>query len=277
MNVEQARVQWEKAAPGWAKWENVISDGAYLATDKMLEMAHVSNGKRVLDLASGAGSQTLIAAERVGPDGHVVANDISPTMLNHVKQNAESKGFSNVSTLLGAVQELEIAPSSFDSVICRLGLMLFPNPGSVLANISKALKPNGKIGVVVLSTPDVNPFFVQPMQILLRHAGKTPPSGAPGLFSLAAPGILEKLFEDNGFTNAAVHKQTIHFKMPAAEETLLMIQEAFGAYRAVISDSPASVQKAAWAEVLDYLKSLGNGQGIEAPSEVLVGSAQKVD
>ena len=90
-------------------------------------------------------------------------------------------------------------------------------------------------------------------------------------------GVLKMLFKGNGSTNAAKHKQTTHFKMPAASELLAMIQEAFGAYRAVISDSPASVQKAAWAEVFDYLKSLGNGQGIEAPSEVLVGAAQKVD
>ncbi|MDH5379666.1 MAG: methyltransferase domain-containing protein [Cyclobacteriaceae bacterium] len=275
MNINEARIQWENAAPGWAKWEDVISNGATLITDQMLKMVDATPGNRILDLASGAGSQTLIAAERVSPEGHVVANDISQTMLNHVIQNAKSKGIKNVSTLLGAVQELDIEPDSFDSAICRFALMLFANPGIALSNVRQVLKPNGKMGVIVFSTPEENPFFVKPMQILLRNAGKTPPSGAPGLFSLGVPEILEKLFTESGFVNVEINKQNIHFKLPPAEESLVMIQEAFGAYRAVISDSPEHVQRTAWAEVLDYLKSLETSQGISAPAEVLVASAQK--
>ena len=90
MNINEASQQWEKAAPGWAKWEDIITNGAELVTDKMLEMADISLGNRVLDLASGAGNQTLIAAKRVGPNGHVVANDISPTMLYLLIINQQS-------------------------------------------------------------------------------------------------------------------------------------------------------------------------------------------
>jgi len=149
--MNEASQQWEKAAPGWAKWEDIINNGAGLVTDKMLEMADISLGNRVLDLASGAGNQTLIAAKRVGPNGHVVANDISPTMLHHVKKNSANSGVSNVSTLLGAVQELDFTPNTFDAVICHFALMLFENPGIVLSNVFDVLKPNGKIGVIVFS------------------------------------------------------------------------------------------------------------------------------
>ena len=275
MNINEARIQWENAAPGWAKWEDVLSQGVSLVTETMLKMAGIIPGHRVLDLASGAGSQTLLAAERVGPGGFVIANDISQTMLNHVDQNAKYKGFSNVSTLLGAVQELNIELNSFDSAICRFALMLFANPGVALSNVYKVLKPKGKIGVIVFSTPEENPFFVRPMQILLRHAGKTPPIGAPGLFSLGNSEVLEKLFAGSGFTNIEINKQSVLLQLPPAKDSMTMIQEAFGAYRAVISDCQEDVQNAAWAEVLDYLQSLDTGKGIEAPSEVLVASAQK--
>lgn len=275
MKTDEARIQWEKAAPGWAKWEDVVSRSALSATDMMLDMADVTQGKRVLDLASGAGNQTLSAAHRVSPSGHIVANDISKTMLHHVEQNSASAGLSNVSTLLGAVQDLEIPPNSFDAVICRFALMLFAEPAIVLANVHHALKPGGKIGVVVFSTPQSNLFFVRPMQILLRHAGKTPPPGGPGLFSLGAPGVLENLFAEGGFINIESRYLNLTLQMPSATQTLTMIQEAFGAYRAVIGDSPESVQKAAWAEVLEYLKSIDTGNGIEAPFEALIGSAQK--
>ena len=75
--------------------------------------------------------------------------------------------------------------------------------------------------------------------------------------------------------NVEICYLNVVFQMPSATRTLTMIQEAFGAYRAVIGDSPESVQRAAWNEVLDYLKSIETNNGIEAPAEVIVGSAQK--
>lgn len=275
MKTNEARSQWEKAAPGWAKWEDVLAKWVLPATNTMLEMADVDAGKRVLDLASGAGSQTLSAAQRVGPAGHIVANDISETMLHHVEQNATSVGLSNISTLLGPVQELELQANSFDAVICRFALMLFTEQAKVLSTVHRALKPGGKISVVVFSTPQANLFFVKPMQILLQHAGKTPPPGAPGLFSLGAPGVLEQLFKDNGFMNIECRDLALTIQMPMAEQMLEMMQEAFGAYRAVISESPESVQVAAWAEVLEFFRSMETEKGIESSVEVLIGSAQK--
>jgi ubiquinone/menaquinone biosynthesis C-methylase UbiE len=275
MDTNEAHAQWEKAAPGWAKWEDVISKAAGLATETMLEMADVILGKHILDLASGAGSQTLAAAHKVGSNGHVIANDISKTMLLHVEKNAAAAGISNISTLMGAVQDLEIAPNSFDAVICRFALMLFAEPAKALFNVQQALKPEGKIAVVVFSTPQANHFFVRPMQILLQHAGKTPLPDTPGLFSLGAPGILERLLKDTGFINIETRILNLTFLMPSANQTLIMVQEAFGAYRAVIGDSPEAVQAAAWAEVLEYFKSIETRNKIEAPAEVLVSSAQK--
>ena len=275
MNTDEARKQWELAAPGWAKWEDVFSSAVVSVTNMMLDTAGVTKGKHVLDLASGAGNQSIAAAQRVGPSGHVVANDISKTMLHHVDQNATAANLSNISTLLGAVQDLEIAPNTFDAVICRFALMLFAEPAIVLAKARQVLKPNGKIGVAVLSTPQANPFFVKPMQILLHHAGKSPSPGGPGLFALGAPSALKNLFEVNHFVNVEICYLNLAFQMPSATQTLMMIQEAFGAYRAVIDDSPESVQRAAWNEVLEYLKSIETNNGIEAPAEVIVGSAQK--
>lgn len=82
--------QWEAAAPGWARWEATVASWMEPATEVMLDMAGISAGGHVLDLASGAGSQTLQAARRVGPRGHVVASDIAETMLQHVRENARA-------------------------------------------------------------------------------------------------------------------------------------------------------------------------------------------
>ena len=72
------RNTWEKAAPGWAKWERELSAGLSAATDTLINMAGIRPGMRVLDLACGAGSQTIHVAKRVGPSGSVVPATYRP-------------------------------------------------------------------------------------------------------------------------------------------------------------------------------------------------------
>lgn len=276
MQKADIRKQWEGAAPGWAKWEATVATWMEPATTAMLAMANVNPGARVLDLASGAGSQTLSAARRVGPLGHVVASDISETMLQHVQQNARAAGLDNVSTLAGAAEALVVAEQSFEAVICRLGLMLFVEPAKALAAARRALKPGGKIAVVVFTTPAANPFMAKPMHILLRHAGKAPPSpGQPGIFSLGASGAIERLFTDSAFVGVEQRTFTVPLRMPSATQALEMMREAFGAYRAVVSDTPEAVRIAAWQEVTEVLKTFETTRGFEAPAEVLVAAGTK--
>ena len=157
------------------------------ATEALLTLARVEAGSRVLDLASGAGSQTLRAARRVGTRGHVVASDISDMMLHHVRETARASGLANVTTIATAAEDLDVAAHSFDAVICRLGLMLFAEPARALVAVRRALRPGGKLAAVVFTTPGTNPFMAEPMRILLRHAGKTPPAPGNREFSRSAP------------------------------------------------------------------------------------------
>jgi ubiquinone/menaquinone biosynthesis C-methylase UbiE len=276
MQSADIRTQWEGAAPGWARWEATIATWMEPATEAMLAMAGVDAGARVLDLASGAGSQTLRAAEAVGAQGQVVASDIADTMLRHVQENARAAGRRNVTTLAGAAEDLDVEPESFDAVICRLGLMLFRDPPKALRAVRRALRPRGRLAVVVFTTPAANPFMARPMQTLLRHAGKTPPApGQPGIFALGAPGVLERLFADSGFATVEQRTMGLALRMPSAAHALAMMQEAFGAYRAVVSDRPEAVQVAAWAEVAETLETFETATGFVAPAEVLVAAAAK--
>jgi SAM-dependent methyltransferase len=239
------------------------------ATEAMLAMAGVDVGARVLDLASGAGSQALRAAQRVGAQWHIVASDIADTMLHYVQENARAAGLTNVTTLAGAAEDLDVAAESFDAAICRLGLMPFRDP-------ARALRPRGKVAVVVCTTPAANPFLAQPMQILLRHAGKTPPApGQPGIFALWAPGVLARLLADSGFVGVEQRTVALALRMPSAAQALAMMQEAFGAYRAVVSDCPEAVRVAAWAEVAEMLRIFETATGFAAPAEVLVAAGIK--
>jgi hypothetical protein len=137
------------------------------------------------------------------------------------------------------------------------------------------MRPDAKVAVVVFTTPATNPFMAKPMQILLRHAGRTPPSGQPGVFSLGATAVLEHLLARSGFIDVEQRTIDVPLRMPLAADALTMMQEAFGAYRAVVSDSPEAVQAAAWAEVAETLKTFETVAGFVGPAEVLVAAGVK--
>jgi ubiquinone/menaquinone biosynthesis C-methylase UbiE len=103
----------------------------------MLEMADVRPGKRVLDVAAGAGDQTLDIAKRVGPAGYVLAADLSPCILEFCRENALGAGHDNVDTLTADGETLQVEDASFDAAICRLGLM-FLDPGEGLRAHSRS-------------------------------------------------------------------------------------------------------------------------------------------
>ena len=276
MEREQIRKQWEAAAPGWAKWEATLADWFGPATEAMLDLAGVAAGARVLDVASGAGSQTLAAARRVGRSGQVVASDISETMLQHVRENAQAAGLENIATLAGAAEELDLPAESFDAVICRLGLMLFAEPAKALDAVRRALKHGGRVAVVVFTLSAANAFMARPMQVLLRHAGREPPgANQPGIFALGAPGACARLLAGSGFVDVEQRALALALRMPSAAPVLTMMQEAFGAYRAVLSECSEAVRAAAWAEVAQTIRIFETGAGFEAPAEVWVAAGSK--
>jgi ubiquinone/menaquinone biosynthesis C-methylase UbiE len=272
----ELRKTWESAAPGWARWEDVFAEGLADIAATMLDMAGIHADMRVLDLACGAGSQTLRTAERVGPRGHVVASDISATMLAHVREAAARRGLGNIETLECAAEDLPPTARMFDAAICRLGLMLFPAPKQALTAVQSVLKPKARFSAVVFTTPAANPFMAKPMQILLRHAAKAPPTaGKPGIFALGGPGVFEALLSDSGLAEVETRVVRAPVRLASATEALSMMQQAFGAYRAVVADLSSDARAAAWSEVGECLKQFEDRAGFHAEFEFVIGAAMK--
>jgi ubiquinone/menaquinone biosynthesis C-methylase UbiE len=274
--ASELRNTWEAAAPGWAKWEHAFATGFAEATDALIDMAGIHPGMRVLDIACGAGSQSIQAAKRVGSTGSVVASDISATMLEHIRQNAARAGLKNIETLECAADELPRALPPFDAAICRMGLMLFPSPPKALEAVRQVLKPGARFAALVFTTPANNPLLAQPMPILLRHAGKPAPApGAPGIFALGANGILERLMKDNGFADIETKIVRARITLPSARDAVNLMQEAAGAYRAVVADLGAEAKARAWDEVYECLRQFDSGNGFATELEAIIGSGAK--
>jgi SAM-dependent methyltransferase len=110
-------------------------------------------------VAAGAGGQTLAAARRAGPDGHVLATDISGNILAFAERSAREAGLRNVETRVVDGEELDVPPGAFDAVISRVGFIYFPDQHAAFAGMRRALRPGGRLAGIVYSTPDANPFF----------------------------------------------------------------------------------------------------------------------
>src|SRR5262245_16302822 len=277
-NTSQSELRntWESAAPGWAKWEQAFSADLYAATDALIDMARIRSGMRVLDLACGAGTQTIQAAERVGPNGSVVAVDISPTMLEHVRRSAVEADLRTIETLECAAEDLKETQAPFDASICRLGLMLFPSPHGALNAVQPVLKPGARFAALVFTTPANNPFMAQPMSILLRHAGKSPPApGQPGIFALGGDGVLERLMRDGGLGDVKTKITRAPLVLPGASDALQLMQEAAGAYRAVVADLGDAERSRAWGEVHECLRQFEASGGFRTELELIIASGAR--
>src|SRR3954447_22122329 len=201
------RAQWEQTADAWHRWGPTLEAWLGPATELMLDLGEVREGSRVLDVAAGAGGQTLTAARRAGPGGHVLATDISPAILAYAKSEAERAGLDNVAVREVDGEALDVETSAFDAVISRVGLIYFPDRRRALAGMLRALRPGGRLATITYSTPEANGFFSVPISVVRTRAQLPPPlPGQPGPFGLGAPGVLETTLRDAGFVDVEVHR-----------------------------------------------------------------------
>ena len=274
---ETTKVQWDQAAEAWNRWGGFLTRWLGPATELMLDMTNVRRGSRVLDVAAGAGDQTLAAARRVGPEGYVLATDISAGILQYAASNAKLAGFANIETRVADAELLdEIVADPFDAVISRVGLIYFPDQGRALGAMHHHLKPGGRLGAIVYSSADKNGFFSVPVSIIRRRAHlPAPVPGQPGPFSLGDPAVLAKRIAHAGFRDVQVEKVDAPVRLSSALECLQFEQESFGALHQMLAGLSPGEQDTTWAEIEDALVQFERNGQFEGPCEMLVAAATK--
>ena len=274
---DATRNQWNAAAAGWSASSDIIRTWLRQATDTMLDIAKVRQGLHVLDIAAGAGDQTRDIASRVGPGGRVVATDISPDILEYAKANVRNAGHSNVEFVVADGEHLGLPPASFDAVLCRLGLMLFPDPARALKEMYNMLQPNGIGCVLVFSAPDRNPCVTKTMSIALKHAGLPPrdPYQPGGLLSLGKPGLLETLFQQAGFHDLVTVRIDAPFRLASVANYLRFLQSAASPVIEILGRLDPATRSHAWADIEDALAIFNTAGGWEGPNELLLAAGRR--
>ncbi|MBW3580540.1 MAG: methyltransferase domain-containing protein [Actinobacteria bacterium] len=271
------RQQWEDAAEAWHRWGPTLEAWLGEATERMLDAADVTTGSRVLDVAAGAGGQSLAAARRTGPRGSVVATDVSPTILTYAAKSAAEAGLTNIETVEADGEALDALPAaSFDAVICRVGLIYFPDQQRALAGMHRALRDGGRIAAIVYSTPDRNEFFSIPVSIIRDRAQLPPPQpGQPGPFSLGGPGVLHAALTQAGFSDVRVDAVPSPLRLSSAAECVQFERDSFGALHQMLAGVAPPERQAVWDQIEAALARFEAPDGFVGPCELLVGSGTK--
>ena len=271
------RQQWEDAAEAWHHWGDVLEQWLGRATERMLDGAGVVPGAHVLDVAAGAGGQTIAAARRVGAGGRVLATDISPTILTYAVKSAAEAGVTNVETLEADGEALDaLGEGTFDSVISRVGLIYFPDRHRALTGMHHVLRDGGRLAAVVYSPPDRNRFFSLPVSIIRQRAGLPAPApGQPGPFCLGDPHVLRSTLADAGFRDVTIDTMEAPLRLESAAECVRFERDSFGALHQMLAGLPAEERDGVWDEIEDALRQFETPEGFVGPCELHVVAATK--
>jgi ubiquinone/menaquinone biosynthesis C-methylase UbiE len=258
------------AAEGWRRGAAGRADLRPI-TERMLALAAIGPGHRVLDVAAGNGEQTLMAARLVGPRGSVLATDIADRLLAYLDEAARNEGLTNVRTRLMDARRLELEPESFDAAICRLALMLIPEREKALAGIHRALKPGTRFAAVVLSTAEKLPHTSQSLAIARHHAGLPPaPFEDPGLFALGDPAVLRNVFEQAGFREVAVETVPSLQLFPSFAAAMEHRRNSLPEIRPLLEQMSDAKRETVWKEIETVIRRFEQSDGtVIIPTERL--------
>jgi ubiquinone/menaquinone biosynthesis C-methylase UbiE len=262
-------------AEQWRRGKKLRGEASEALSEMMLDLANIQPGDRVLELAAGMADLAVKTARRVGPNGSVLATDISANMLNSAAETLREASVANVETRIMDAENIDVESDSFNAALCRSALMLFPDPAKALAGVHRALKPSGKFVVSVWSTAEKNPFHAIPLAIANRLAKISAAPGQSGLFALSGQGVLEDYYKKAGFRDVAVREVSVKRHFASTAKAIEAMKDSFPRLQVLLKKLGDADRDQAWSEIEQQLSQFEGPSDFEAPGEWLVGVGTK--
>lgn len=255
------------------------ADGAHLRNrlaDTLLEAADLAPGQRVLDLASGPCLLAREAAQRVAPDGWVLATDIAELMLAEGRHRCSGlPGSSALAFATADAERLCFADASFDRVLAGLALFIFPHAEQALAEIRRVLRPGGQLVLSVWGPREAVPLISCAQDCIARLL-PAPRVKRPSVFRFGDAQALVDTLHQAGFANANVTPCRFGCNFDSAADYWQAFLDLAGGAAESLTRLPDTTQQALRAAVADDLAQHRNkkGDGFMLEALALVVSAQ---
>lgn len=261
----QLRVQrygWDKAA---SEYERYWGSALEPAQNRMLQMASLRRGERVIDIAAGTGLVTFRAASTMGGAGEVLATDLSDEMVNKLRAAAAQQGLSQVRAERMDAQQLAVPDATFDVALCALGLMYFPDPLQSLKEMHRVLKPGGRAAVAVWGARDHCGWA----EIFPIVDSRVSSEVCPMFFQLGNGDALKMTMEMAGFTDVVAERMTttLHYESGGAACGAAFVA---GPVALAYSHFDEATKEAAQREYLASIAKFKSGNGYGIPGEFVV-------
>jgi SAM-dependent methyltransferase len=200
----------------WRDFQAVVVSNARAHGDAALADHRPEPGDRVLDIGCGLGDSTLELAELVGPAGHAHGVDVAERMISGARDEAERAGVQNVSFDVADVQTARF-DETYDYAFARFGTMFFANPVVALRNVRRAMRPGGRLNMVVWRRKLDNDWLHRAEtiveQFLERPVEYDEPTCGPGPFSMANADTVTDIVKHAGFEDIQLKRQDLRIRM----------------------------------------------------------------
>jgi enediyne biosynthesis protein CalE5 len=230
---------WASVAGSWGEHADYVDARAARYGERMLELARLRPGQRVLELACGPGGLGLAAAERVGPGGEVVVSDVASEMTAIASARARDRGLDNVRARALDLEAIAEPDGSYDVVLCREGLMFAVEPARAVSEIHRVLRPGGRAALAVWGPRERNPWLALVLEAVSAQIGApVPPPGVPGPFSLDDPERVRRLLGDAGFADVQVDELAVPLRVASFEDWWARTSALAGPLAAILASMP---------------------------------------
>jgi enediyne biosynthesis protein CalE5 len=259
---QEQRRGWDASAEGWARWWATFERGGKVVSERLVAMAQVASGFRVLDIATGIGEPAQTAARAVGPSGHVLATDQSSGMLSFARKRTAALGLRNIEFREADAETLPIDATDFDAILCRWGLMFLPDLDGALRRIYQLVKSGGWFATAVWATAAEVPMLSVAAEAVRSLAGLPAPApGELGPLRLADITILERALVNAGFRDLKTERVTVTFEFASPDEFVEFRVQVSHAFRTMLTSKPADLQDQIRAVIRDAVRRYAGPDG----------------
>lgn len=272
---EQQKESWNRFSPGWKKWDTLFMDFLRPMGDEIISRLKLKQTDIVLDVAAGTGEPGLTIASKL-KFGKVMITDLAEDMLAIARESAAYRGITNIETQACDVCELPFDDNTFDAISCRFGFMFFPDMLMAAQEMTRVLKPGGRIATSVWNVPEKNFWITAIMGTINRNMDlPAPPPGAPGMFRCSKEDVVSLLFWKAGLKNISVKEVSGKLNCKTADIYWNVMTELAAPVVAALGKADEITQAKIKNEVFQMVNQKYPSGNIQIESSALIISGQK--